>query len=460
MEGNRKLVNIHRQDINNNNQNNNNRNYEDQMISTLAISPDTNNNCNNNNNNNNRKERNFMELPNEVTLRIISLLDPNDIGNICQTNRTLNMFCEENIVWKAVCKRKWAHSPIFKRRPINSWKDYYSKKLTLMSDKNGLCWIEIKPSGERPSPRYQNTSTVVGKYIYYIGGQEIPEKRFNDIFRFDTESYTFERVIPRHGFPPNFARHSAVSIDHRIFTFGGFNGISKHFNLCIFDTKLESWEYIESRGETPIPRTNHSATVIGKYMYIYGGMYKGNNNQLIFLDDLFCLDTETLIWRKIYAKGDIPPAKCGHKLMTFDNKLLLFGGGYGLEWEKKYNDVHIYDPLFNTWTKVNVKGNAPVCTFTIVFNAGPFMFVFGGQSLSDDSLTNDLYLLDTVNMEWSRIDAPSAPHPRDMGSGNMVGSTMFMFGGYNGSAIDELHALKMEKRLELLLPSTRLSPIS
>eukprot|EP01133_Synstelium_polycarpum_P015082 gene15082-17855_t len=332
-----------------------------------------------------------MDLPNEVTLRILANLDPNDIASIKLTNRRLSRLHSENPIWRAICKRKWSSSPVFKRRPL-------------------------------------------------------------------AKTYTFDKIIPKEGIPPKYARHSAVAVDHKVLTFGGFNGLNKHYELCVYDTIEETWTYQPTTGDEPIPRTNHSASVIGKHMYIYGGMYKEKTNQLIFLDDLYRLDTETYTWKKIIAGGDLPPPKCGHRLMTFENKLLLFGGGYGLQWEKKYNDVHIYDPLVNRWTKVAVKGSAPVSTFTITFSAGPFMFVFGGQSIINDSLTNDLYMLDTINMEWTKIEAQSPPFPSDMGSGNIVGSTLFMFGGYNSNAIDSLHVMKMSQS-SFLMTHTRHNPI-
>ena len=52
--------------------------------------------------------------------------------------------------------------------------------------------------------------------------------------------------------------------------------------------------------------------------------------------------------------------------------------------------------------KPKITGQAPVCTFTVTFAAGVFLFVFGGQSLHDNNLTNELYCLDTVRCDMER----------------------------------------------------------
>ncbi|GAM28458.1 hypothetical protein SAMD00019534_116340 [Acytostelium subglobosum LB1] len=400
-------------------------------------------------------------MPNEVSLRILSQLEPKDLNAVQMTSQTLHRFCQENTIWKSICKRKWSLSPVFKRRCLPSWKEYYSRKMSLLNSVNGLCWIEISASGDKPSGRYQHTSTLIGQYIYYIGGQKTAEERFDEIYRFDTVSHSFEKVELNSGPMPKFARHAAVGIDHNIYTFGGFDGFSKHYSLCMFDTIERTWNYIDCRGNLPIPRTNHAATAMDRSMYIFGGMYKNDAKELVFLNDLYRLDVDTLIWTRLFPSGDIPPPRCGHRLITLENKLLLFGGGSGPNWGRKFNDVHIYDPLMNHWTKVVVKGRVSVCTFSTCFNVGPFFFVYGGQSFHDDTLSNDLYMLDTVSMEWTRIETICAPYPRDMATGNMVGSNMYMFGGLRMDAENTILYLQMQDKIESLgIKYPSMSPLS
>jgi N-acetylneuraminic acid mutarotase len=297
--------------------------------------------------------------------------------------------------------------------------------------------------------------------IYYIGGQELPEKRFNDIYTFNTETMEVAKVAPARGTPPRFARHSAVTIGNTIYLFGGFDGVSQHFHLAAYETDTNVWVVPEVVGSIPPSRTNHAAAAIGTKMYIFGGMYKdstGTNDKLVFLNDMFVLDSSTkpLQWTRINQRGDIPAARCGHRLLALGSRLVLFGGGCGEQWDMKYSDVHIFNPSTNTWVRPKIHGQAPVCTFTVAFVLGVFLFVFGGQSLMDNNLTNDLYVLDTVSMEWEKLQAQNAyPSPRDMASGNVVDNHMHMFGGYCGSAIDNFYSLQMDPVLE---SSPRLKP--
>jgi len=399
-------------------------------------------------NNNENISIGLLHLPHEVILEILSNLDPNDIKSIFFTNQFLSMLCKENKIWKAICKRKWNHSPIFKRKLVSNWVRYYNEKISIIEN-TGMYWVNVSPKGHIPSPRYQNTSSVIDQYIYYIGGQERSDLRFNDIYRFDTETQHFEKLFPLGDIPPNFARHSAAVVGKRIYTFGGFDGFRKHFALGMYDTEANIWQYIYNvTGDIPHPRTNHASCAIGQYLYIFGGMYKDRNEALIFLNDLYQFDTLTNIWKRLDGEGDIPPPKCGHRLFNFGGKLLLFGGGFGGNWDKKYNEIHIYEPTYNTWLKADVKGDLPVSTFAICFPMGPFLFVFGGQSMSNDCLTNDLYMLDTINMEWSKVEVSFPPIPRDMGSGSIVGNTFYLFGGFCGVPLNSLCSLNFKKKIE------------
>ena len=60
-------------------------------------------------------------------------------------------------------------------------------------------------------------------------------------FVLHTDSMKVDKVNPVCGLPPKFARHTAVTVADKIYLFGGFDGVSKHFHLSVFDTKTTEW---------------------------------------------------------------------------------------------------------------------------------------------------------------------------------------------------------------------------
>lgn len=404
-------------------------------------------------------EPSLLDLPPLVLVVVLGSLSASDVAVASETCQSLYNLCQHNGVWKRVAKRKWGLKPSRSVIRPPRWKNYYSQRSVVLRE-GSFKWEQLNPTGDLISKRYQHTGAAVGNDIYYIGGQELPEKRFDEIFVLHTDSTDkpkVEKVNPVCGVPPKFARHTAVTIGDKVYLFGGFDGVSKHFHLSIFDSKTTEWTNPKAAGIQPPSRTNHSAVVIGSRMYMFGGMYKDasqGNDRLIFLNDMFTLETEgQLRWERIQQRGKIPSARCGHRMAVFGHLLVLFGGGCGEQWDSKFNDVYVFDTITNEWTQPQITGSAPVCTFTVTFAAGVFLFVFGGQSLTDNNLTNELYCLDTVSLTWTNLTTTGTkPGARDMASGNVIGSKMVMFGGYCGQAIDNIYTLHMDPQIAKDVP--------
>lgn len=396
-------------------------------------------------------ESSLLDLPPLVLVVVLGSLSARDVAVASETCHGLYRLCQHNGVWKRVAKRKWGLRPSKGVLRPARWKHYFSQKSVVLRE-GSFKWEQLQANGDTISKRYQHTGSAVGNDVYFIGGQELPEKRFDEIFVLHTDSMTVDKVNPTRGVPPKFARHTAVTIGEKIYLFGGFDGVSKHFHLSVFDAKTTEWTSPRPDGNHPPSRTNHSAVAIDSKMYIFGGMYKDSSagsDKLIFLNDMYVLETkDKLRWDKIQQRGQLPTPRCGHRMVAFGHLLVLFGGGCGEQWDSKFSDIYVFDTTTNEWTKPKITGQAPVCTFTVTFAAGVFLFVFGGQSLHDNNLTNELYCLDTVSLTWTNlVTTGTKPGARDMASGNVVGNNMFMFGGYCGTAIDNLFKLHMDPEI-------------
>jgi hypothetical protein len=49
----------------------------------------------------------------------------------------------------------------------------------------------------------------------------------------------------------------------------------------------------------------------------------------------------------------------------------------------------------NRWTKPEIHGTIPICSFPVSFVIHHWIFFFGGQKITENYITNDLYYYDT-----------------------------------------------------------------
>jgi len=391
----------------------------------------------------------LFDLPEEMSLYILSFLSAVDMCNISQASRNMNRFSTENMLWRKLCKRQSWVVPRAARREAEffDFKKFYSERASL-ANPGALSWSENIKNGPAPSKRFKHTSTAVGKYLVIIGGQETDVKRFNDILYFDTETNTFTQPIVRGDKVPNFSRHTAVLVGSKIYIYGGFDGFGTNFDLNIFDPYSRTWTNVPNtvvRGQIPSSRTNHAAVSVGNKMYMFGG--NNNNAAGVYqvLDDLCVLNTDTLTWSKPKTTGERPTARSGHTLTAIGKNLYLFGGGVWNEeegWVHKYNDLYVLNTETMIWSKPSCSGTIDTSTFPISFAIGRFLFVFGGGSKPQHCVTNDLYVLDTLTFSWSRpATSNTLPEPRDMGTASYCGRKVYFIGGYAGGAVDHFNCL-------------------
>ena len=106
-----------------------------------------------------------------------------------------------------------------------------------------------------------------------------------------------------------------------------------------------------------------------------------------------------------------------------------------------FGDIFVLDTETYLWSKPKTTGEAPGSVFrhaaTLV---GTSIFIFGGYDGQND--TNDLSVLDTETMNWHRpqLRGPR-PTPRENPCTALVGTRLFVVGGYADSALNDLYVL-------------------
>jgi len=236
-----------------------------------------------------------------------------------------------------------------------------------------------------------------------------------------------------------------MEVDGIFYMFGGYDGISQRFELSCFDPVKRLWWVPEVRGAAPLSRSNHASTVHDKKMYIFGGLLQ-QDLELVDSNDLHILDTVTMTWQTPKMHGDVPEPRCGHKMVTIDDKIYLFGGGNGDNWLNKFNDIHVLDPKTLHWTRLDTTGvEVDATTFASVWNIGRFLFVFGGGRIKNrGSVSNDVFVYDTVTRHWTKQKlSGKCPTERDDCTTNVVGDVIYLMHGYSSGALDEFWSIKM-----------------
>ena len=200
------------------------------------------------------------------------------------------------------------------------------------------------------APRAHHTSTIVGSFMYIIGGTS-GKSFFSDVRVVDLRSSggshdwsiprlittmgtgEFQDVPMRGDITKPFegrSRHTAVVVKNpkggsSIYVFGGVHGKNKMFSLSL-GAVLE-WNRIESDGDGPGDLFSHCATSIQTKIYLFGGLDQSSTCS----NALYKYDTLLSHWDKIkfpanlLQKYPLPPPNPYYKIHALGEYLILIG---------------------------------------------------------------------------------------------------------------------------------------
>ncbi|KAI1882154.1 hypothetical protein AGOR_G00247750 [Albula goreensis] len=180
-------------------------------------------------------------------------------------------------------------------------------------------------NGPPPCPRLGHSFTLWGNKCYLFGGLandsedsngNIP-RYLNDFFELELQASSGVKGwnIPetRGGGPTARESHTAVvhcskgSYSPKLYVFGGMRG-QRLSDLWQLDLETMTWSMPEPKGPPPLPRSLHSANLIGNKMYVFGGWVpvmrtEDKTNALgaewICTNSLCELNLDTMTWRSL-----------------------------------------------------------------------------------------------------------------------------------------------------------------
>ncbi|KAH9884899.1 hypothetical protein F4778DRAFT_524125 [Xylariomycetidae sp. FL2044] len=252
--------------------------------------------------------------------------------------------------------------------------------------------------------------------------------------------------------------HAALLIGNAFIVYGGDTKIDESDtldeSLYLLNTSTRQWSRALPTGPRPSGRYGHTLNIIGSKIYVFGGQVEG-----FFMNDLAAFDLNMLQkpnnrWEALHgaegqpppAPGTVPPARTNHSIITWEDKMYLFGGTNGFQW---FNDVWCYDPAVNEWSQLDCIGYIPVPreghAAALVDDV---MYVFGGRT-EDGTDLGDLAAFRITSRRWYTFQnmGPS-PTPRSGHSMTTVGKSIVVVGGEPSTNAGQAIDLSMVYKLD------------
>lgn len=267
-----------------------------------------------------------------------------------------------------------------------------------------------------------------------MGGQDRHIKKTNIVEVYDLKSKSWDTTAP---LPLHLDHFAADTHDGKIYIVGGSspNGVSN--KLFIYDPLVGKW-----REGNPMPtaRTALTAKFIDDQLYAVGGVDDVHN--VVTTIEAYNPMNDT--WTD---KAPMPTARHHLTSSAVDGKLYVIGGrllGDGVprpvnEALSNFNDNEMYDPITNTWTKLEQMPTKRSGLASVPI--GNDIYVFGGQSVNGTFANNERY--DTKADTWS--SEPPLPTPRLGLAAVPVNNSIYVIGGkpslkaYVGGEVEIFH---------------------
>lgn len=165
---------------------------------------------------------------------------------------------------------------------------------------------------------------------YVICGEDELQLPTNGVYIFDVEKSNWEKkTLSETDLYPleshSIALYKKSDTEASIIIFGGYCH-GKYLNL-LFEYSIETGTCKKidpvGDGKTPEGRILHAMAIHDSNIYIYGGESKGGE----YLKDIWKFSLKDNQWSEVQIKGEIQPKpRSGHSLITYKDKLVLFGG--------------------------------------------------------------------------------------------------------------------------------------
>ncbi|EME38729.1 hypothetical protein DOTSEDRAFT_140006 [Dothistroma septosporum NZE10] len=309
--------------------------------------------------------------------------------------------------------------------------------------------LNFTVSHTNPFPRYGaavNATSSKDGSIYLMGGLINGSTVKGDLWMVEagSPSMTCFPVATTSEGPGPRVGHASLLVGNAFIVFGGDTKMDEgdmlDDTLYLLNTSTKQWSRALPAGPRPPGRYGHTLNILGSKIYIFGGQVEGYFFNDLVAFDLNALQQATNKWEILIQNtidggpphGQIPPARTNHTMITWADKLYLFGGTDGVQW---FNDVWSYSPHSNSWTQLECIGYIPAAREGHAASlVGDVMYIFGGRTEEGTDL-GDLAAFRISSRRWYTFQnmGPS-PSPRSGHSMTTVGKQIMVLAGEPSSA--------------------------
>uniref|UniRef100_A0A8C6GXL6 Kelch domain-containing protein 3 n=1 Tax=Mus spicilegus TaxID=10103 RepID=A0A8C6GXL6_MUSSI len=252
-----------------------------------------------------------------------------------------------------------------------------------------------------PYMRYGHSTVLIDDTVFLWGGRNDTEGACNVLYAFDVNTHKWSTPRVSGTVPGARDGHSACVLGKIMYIFGGYEQLADCFSNDIhkLDTSTMTWTLVCTKGNPARWRDFHSATMLGNHMYVFGGRADRfgpfHSNNEIYCNRIRVFDTRTEAWLDCPHTPVLPEGRRSHSAFGYNGELYIFGG-YNARLNRHFHDLWKFNPGSFTWKKIEPKGKGPCprrrqCCCIV----GDKIVLFGGTSPSpEEGLGDEFDLID------------------------------------------------------------------
>lgn len=147
-----------------------------------------------------------------------------------------------------------------------------------------------------------------------------------------------------------------------IYLIGGFDHTHMFNSVTLYNVIDHTIKYIETTGDQMTFRAGHSSCVFQDKILIFGGQVYSGNGSYDYLNDFYSFDPKTKEWKKYKTSGDVPSPRSQHQSIIYKNMMILIGG---CDKNTYYNDVFALNLEKMIWKKLDIEGLPSKVNFNV-----------------------------------------------------------------------------------------------